>query len=120
MESINAPAAPGWTCPFCGADASPIAPTPPCGHLFVVDGENGWRYTDDSRRLAEAAAAKDPTLFRELLYHDPQCREHLRLRRANYDDSLEMYVFSGDPAATVCAFETAITAASPRQQQAQP
>jgi hypothetical protein len=58
--------------------------------------------------LFEAAKAKQPTLFRDLLYHDPACRENLRLRRANYDDSLEMYAFTSDPEQTVSAFTTAI------------
>lgn len=77
-------------------------------HLFAVDGENGWRFTDLSHPVYEAAGAKEPTLFRDLLYHDPACREHLRLRRANYEDSLEIYVWSDDPDATVAAFTAAI------------
>ena len=102
------PTTPGFVCPFCGADCSPIADTAPCAHFFVADGENGWRHSDASRRLAGAAAKRDPTLFRELLYHDPACRAYLRLRRATYEDSLEMYVFSDDPAATIRVFEAAV------------
>ena len=101
-------ATPGYVCPFCGTDCSPIAATPPCAHFFVTDGENGWRFTAASRALHDAAAAKHSTLFRDLLYHDPTCRAHLRLRRANYEDSLEVYIYSDDPPATVAAFETAI------------
>lgn len=100
---------PGYVCPFCGTDCSPISEGP-CAHLFVVDGENGWRFTPVSRPLFEAAEAKAPTLFRDLLYHDATCREHLRLRRANYEDSLEMYAFSGNPEATEEAFRQAISA----------
>lgn len=99
---------PGYICPFCGADCSPIADAPPCAHYFLTDGENGWRFTAASRALHEAANAKLPTLFRDLLYHDAECRRFLRLRRANYDDSLEMYVFSENPESTVRAFEAAI------------
>jgi hypothetical protein len=73
-----------------------------------VDGENGWRFTGASRPLYEAAQTKSPVLFRDLLYHDANCREHLRLRRAVYDDSLEMYVFSEQPEQTVHAFEATI------------
>jgi len=102
------PKLPGFVCPICQTDCSPIAATPPCAHFFVADGENGWRHSNASQRLAHAADARDPTLFRELLYHDPVCRAHLRLRRATYQDSLEMYVFSDDPAATTFAFEAAI------------
>jgi hypothetical protein len=102
---------PGWVCPFCGADCSPIAPTPACAHFFLADGENGWRFTDRAAPLADAASVRDPTLFRELLYHDRECRRHLRLRRAVYDGSLEMYVFSGAPDDTVAAFRGAIGAA---------
>lgn len=98
---------PGYVCPFCETDCSPIAGSP-CAHYFLTDGENGWRFTDESRRLSDLADAKQPTLFRDLLYHDPECRRFLRLRRANYEDSLEMYVFSENPAATVRAFESAI------------
>jgi hypothetical protein len=98
----------GYICPFCGTDCSPIAPTPPCVHYFLTDGENGWRFTAASRTLFEAAKSKQPTLFRDLLYHDPLCRENLRLRRANYEDSLEMYAFTADPDQTVSAFTTAI------------
>jgi hypothetical protein len=61
-----------------------------------------------SRSLFDAAAARSPTLFRELLYHDADCRAHLRLRRANYEDSLEIYVYSDDPAATRAAFMAAV------------
>jgi hypothetical protein len=74
----------------------------------LTDGENGWRFTAASRALFEAAKDKHPTLFRDLLYHDPVCRENLRLRRANYEDSLEMYAFTGDPDQTVSAFTAAI------------
>lgn len=98
---------PGYVCPNCGTDCSPIAGEP-CVHLFVVDGENGWRFTELSRSLSDAANAKSPVLFRDLLYHDPQCREFLRLRRADYADSLEMFAFSSDPKATVKAFTDAI------------
>lgn len=106
-ESPSGGTAPGWVCPFCGTDCSPVAGDA-CAHFFVADGENGWRHTERSRGLAERAAARDPTLFRELLYHDEECREHLRLRRAVYEDSLEVYVFSENPDATVAAFEAAI------------
>ena len=105
---ITADASPGYVCPFCGTDCSPIAGAP-CAHLFVVDGENGWRFTDHSRLLYEAAQARSPVLFRDLLYHDPACRAHLRLRRANYDDSLEMFAFSDAPEKTQAAFQDAIT-----------
>jgi hypothetical protein len=101
-------ATPGYVCPFCGTDCSPITGAAPCAHFFLADGENGWRFTEASRALFDAAAARAPTLFRDLLYHDPNCRAHLRLRRANYDDSLEVYVYSDDPAATVAAFTAAI------------
>lgn len=102
---------PGYICPFCGTDCSPIASTPPCMHYFLTDGENGWRFTEAARTLNEAANAKNPTLFRDLLYHDPACRAHLRLRRATYDDSLELYVYSDAPADTVAAFQSAIQGA---------
>lgn len=101
---------PGFVCPFCQTDCSPIAGSP-CAHFFVVDGENGWRFANESRRVFEAANAKNSTLFRDLLYHDPACRAHLRLRRASYDDSLEMYVFSDSPDVTREAFEHAINGA---------
>ncbi|HVK03246.1 MAG TPA: hypothetical protein VM490_07210 [Armatimonadaceae bacterium] len=101
---------PGYVCPFCGADCSPISAAA-CAHLVLVDGENGWRFTGRSRALFEAANAKSPVLFRDLLYHDESCREHLRLRRANYDDSLEMYVYSQRPEETERAFRAAIDAA---------
>ena len=104
----STPPAPGFVCPFCGTDASPIAPNPACPHLFIVDGENGWRLTDKSRPLLAAADAKRPALFRDLLYHDPACRAHLRLLRADYDDSLEMFVWSDAPDETVRAFAKAI------------
>ena len=100
----------GYVCPFCGADCSPIAGGP-CDHLFLVDGENGWRFTERSRPLFQAANAKSPVLFRDLLYHDANCRADLRLRRASYDDSLEMYVYSGQPERTERAFRAAIEAA---------
>lgn len=77
----------------------------------MVDGENGWRFTPASRHLHDEAAAKRSPLFRDLLYHDPACRARLRLLRANYDDSLEIYVWSDEPAATEAAFEAAIRAA---------
>jgi hypothetical protein len=99
---------PGYVCPFCGTDCSPIAASGPCAHFFITDGENGWRFTATSRALSDAADTKGPTLFRDLLYHDPDCRAYLRLRRANYDDSLEVYVYSDDPAATIAAFAAAI------------
>jgi len=99
---------PGYICPICGTDCSPIAATAPCTHLFVVDGENGWRFTETSRRLFDIASTKSPMLFRDLLYHDPSCRADLRLLRANYDDSLEMYAYSARPEATATAFDTAI------------
>ncbi|MBC8101325.1 MAG: hypothetical protein H7Z41_01890 [Cytophagales bacterium] len=98
----------GYICPFCGTDCSPIAPTPPCAHYFLTDGENGWRFATGVRALFESAETKQPTLFRDLLYHDPTCRENVRLRRANYDASLEMYAFTADPAQTVRAFTAAI------------
>lgn len=103
--------APGYVCPFCQTDCSPVATGAPCAHFFVADGENGWRHTIASRRLADSANAKDTALFRELLYHDDACRAHLRLRRAAYEDSLEIYVFSDDTEATERAFVAAITAA---------
>jgi hypothetical protein len=115
METPNLPEPPpGYVCPFCGTDCAPIAAGAPCAHFFLADGENGWRHTEQSRRLADAARAQtnDPTLFRELLYHDSACRAHLRLRRANYQDSVEMYVYSDEPAATVRAFEQAIATAA--------
>jgi len=109
MATDSAPSdLPGYVCPFCGTDCSPIASTPPCVHYFLTDGENGWRFTERARGLFERAEAKQPTLFRDLLYHDPECRAHLRLRRANYEDSLEMYVYSDDPTATEAAFLAAI------------
>ena len=98
---------PGYVCPYCGADCSPISDTV-CDLYFLTDGENGWRFSAVALPLYEAANAKEPTLFRDLLYHDADSRAHLRLRRAVYDDSLEMYVFSGDPPATVAAFQKAI------------
>jgi hypothetical protein len=98
---------PGYVCPYCGADCSPISDAV-CEHYFLTDGENGWRFSAEALPLHEAANAKDPTLFRDLLYHDPDCRAHLRLRRAVYDDSLEMYVFSGEMVETVTAFHHAI------------
>ena len=101
-------AAPGYICPFCGVECSPIAPGPACAHLFLVDGENGWRFTARSRAVFDAASAKQPPLFRDLLYHDPACRAHLRLLRANYDDSLEVYVYSAQPEETEAAFRAAI------------
>lgn len=106
-EPTSAAESAGYICPFCGTDCSPIAPTTPCAHYFLTDGENGWRFTVSSRALFDAANAKQPTLFRDLLYHDPACRENLRLRRANYDDSLEMYAFTGEPEQTVSAFTAA-------------
>jgi hypothetical protein len=116
METSNSPELlpPGYMCPFCGKDCAPIAAGPVCAHFFLADGENGWRHTEQSRRLFGMALGEtgDPTLFRELLYHDPACRAHLRLRRADYQDSVEMYVYSEDPAGTVRAFEQAIAAAS--------
>jgi|GEM_PF-2092600 hypothetical protein len=99
---------PGFICPFCGTDCSPIATAPPCRHFFLIDGENGWRFTPRSAPLFEEAEATYPALFRDLLYHDGDCRARLRLRRANYDDALEMYVFSEDPEATEAAFRQAI------------
>ena len=99
----------GYQCPFCGADCSPIAGTP-CAHFFLTDGENGWRFTEATRALFDAASAKDPTVFRELLYHDDACRMHLRLLRSEYNDAIEVYVFSGDAAATIAAFEGGIAA----------
>ncbi len=109
---------PGYVCPNCGTDCSPIAGEP-CIHLFVVDGENGWRFTPVSRSLFEAANAKSPVLFRDLLYHDFTCREHLRLRRADYENSLEMYAFSSEPDATAQAFTQAIEHAGGTQQNEQ-
>ncbi len=103
--------APGFVCPFCHTDCSPIATSTPCVHFFVADGENGWRHTVASRRLADDAEARLPALFRELLYHDDACRAHLRLRRAVYHDSLEIYVFSDDSPATERAFAAAIESA---------
>lgn len=117
--TIDGPAndLPGYICPFCNADCSPISGEA-CMHLFAVDGENGWRFTEVSRPIFEAAAKKEATLFRDLLYHDPRCRLHLRLRRANYDDSLEMYVFSENPGQTAQAFSEAIEGSSDRQTNA--
>jgi hypothetical protein len=103
---------PGWVCPFCHTDASPLAPSPACPHLFAVDGENGWRFSLPARVLFDAAERRNPVLFRELLYHDAACRARLRLRRAVYDDSLEVYVWTEDAGETVRAFEAAISAAS--------
>ena len=99
---------PGYVCPFCGTDCSPISSKGPCAHYFLTDGENGWRFSVAARMLSYAAGTKQPTLFRDLLYHDPTCRENLRLRRANYDDSLEMYAFTSDPDQTIGAFTAAI------------
>ncbi len=110
-ETANAKKTPGYVCPFCQTDCSPIAPTPPCVHLFIVDGENGWRMTERSRLLLAQADAKRPALFRDLLYHDPACRAYLRLLRADYDDALEMFVWSERPDETVEAFKSAIAAA---------
>jgi hypothetical protein len=101
---------PGFVCPHCGTDCSPIADGP-CAHYFLTDGENGWRFTAVSRALHDAAEAKSPALFRDLLYHDAECRRHLVLRRATYDDALEIYVFSVDPAETERAFADAIARA---------
>lgn len=98
---------PGWVCPFCGTDCSPIE-GPPCAHFFLADGEFGWRFTDDSRALYDAAYQRHPTLFRDLLYHDSACREKLVLRRAVYNTSLEIYVFSEDLPTTIGAFQLAI------------
>jgi hypothetical protein len=75
-----------------------------------VDGENGWRFTTASHRLFDAASAKHTALFRDLLYHDPECRRFLRLRRANYEDSLEIYAFSERPIETDKAFSDAMEA----------
>jgi hypothetical protein len=91
MATAEPAAAPGYVCPFCGTDCSPIAGEP-CEHLFVIDGENGWRFTPTARRLFDAAADKGPALFRDLLYQD----------------SLEIFVFSEAPTATVAAFDAAI------------
>lgn len=110
-ESTGAAEIAGYVCPFCGTDCSPIAPTPLCAHYFLTDGENGWRFTATSRALFEAAKEKQPTLFRDLLYHDAICRQNLRLRRANYDDSLEMYAFTSNPEQTAGAFTAAIAQA---------
>ena len=98
---------PGWICPFCETDCSPIGHEP-CDHYFATDGENGWRFSGEAKNISEAADAKSGVLFRDLLYHDPACREHLKLRRANYDDSLEMYVFTENMTATETAFRAAI------------
>ena len=98
---------PGYICPFCGTDCSPIAGAP-CLHLFAVDGENGWRFTELSRPLFERASETAAPLFRDLLYHNAECREYLRLLRADYEDSLEMYAFTSQPAATNLAFLKAI------------
>jgi hypothetical protein len=98
---------PGYICPHCGTDCSPIADGP-CIHYFLTDGENGWRFTPTSRSLYEAAATKSSSLFRDLLYHDSDCRTYLIIRRAVYDDSLEMYVYSSNPEATEAAFRAAI------------
>jgi sarcosine oxidase delta subunit len=102
---------PGFVCPFCGADCSPIS-AEVCGHYFLTDGENGWRFTEAARSLYDAANAKEPTLFRDLLYHAEDCRRFLRLRRAVYDDSLEIYVFTSDAATTIAAFQQAIGGAN--------
>lgn len=113
----NANAAPderGWICPFCGTDCSPIAGEP-CVHFFLTDGENGWRFSPRARTLFDAATAIRSPLFRDLLYHDAASRAHLRLRRAIYDDSLEIFVFSSDPSATTAAFEQAITGANEKR-----
>ncbi|GAB4467028.1 MAG: hypothetical protein OHK0029_38730 [Armatimonadaceae bacterium] len=107
---------PGYVCPHCGADCSPISDGV-CEHYFLTDGENGWRFTAVSRALCDAASQVHSTLFRDLLYHDPDCRAHLVLRRVIYDDSLEMYVFSDNVSATRQAFEKATrTAATDRQE----
>lgn len=110
MNPIISGETPGYQCPFCGTDCSPIAGTP-CAHFFLTDGENGWRFTASALGLFDTATAKDPTLFRELLYHDETCREYLRLRRSLYEDAIELYVFSSDPSATVAAFKKAIASA---------
>lgn len=98
---------PGWVCPFCGTDCSPIE-GPPCAHFFLADGEFGWRFTQEAQALYDAAFPKHPTLFRDLLYHDVVCREHLVLRRAVYNTSLEIYAFTDNPPATIAAFRSAL------------
>jgi hypothetical protein len=98
---------PGWVCPYCGTDCSPIE-GPPCAHFFLADGEFGWRFTPMAERLHNAAFFKHPTLFRDLLYHDNICRQHFILRRALYEKSLEVYAFTDRPEAAVAAFQTAI------------
>jgi len=102
---------PGHVCPFCRTDCSPIAAGPPCRHYFLTDGENGWRFSGAAREAHDAAHGKSPALFRDLLYHDPDCREHLRLRRSDYEDSLEMYVYSEEAPRTAAAFRAAIARA---------
>lgn len=92
---------PGTVCPFCGTDCAPVA-GPNCAHWFLTDGENGWRFSAAGRRAY--AATGDDVGFRDRLYHDPLCREDLVLRRAVYDDALEIYVFSRDPERSVRAF----------------
>lgn len=77
-------------------------------HFLLADGEFGWRFTDEAQALYDAANRKHPTLFRDLLYHDSFCREHLILRRAVYDTSLEIYAFTDNPPATLAAFRSAI------------
>ena len=111
IPNANSGNLPGYICPFCETDCSPIATVPACPHFFAVDGENGWRFPLPTRELFDDASAKSPLLFRDLLYHDPNCRAALRLRRANYDDSLEMYVYSVQRSETNRAFSDAIKAA---------
>jgi hypothetical protein len=105
---------PGYVCPHCGTDCSPIA-NGVCEHFFLTDGENGWRFTALSRSLYTKAEAVSPILFRDLLYHDAECRAHLVLRRVVYDDSLEMYVYSDSAAETERAFQQTIQQAISRQ-----
>ena len=98
---------PGWVCPYCGRDCSPIE-GPPCTHFFLADGEFGWRFTPAAEHLHDAAFFKHPSLFRDLLYHDNVCRQHLILRRALYEKSLEVYAFTDRREAAIAAFQTAI------------
>jgi hypothetical protein len=98
---------PGWACPFCGADCSPIAGET-CVHYFLTDGEFGWRFSPAAQPLFDSAQRRHPTLFRDLLYHDAICRLHLVLRRAVYEQSLEVYVFTDNPEATIAAFASAV------------